>query len=408
MKKSGNSILIALIPLLTISFVSNVSPYIYIPSLPDIAEAFSLNEAQTGSAMSTYFLALSLTLLLVGMVGDIWNKKRMLTGASILIFCGAVTAGFAGLFPVMLLGWALQAIGAATIVIVGQTWIGQSSNKNNMTSLFSYLTIILSFAPLVAPVLGGTINDLFSWRYNFYIVAALSLMASVFINSSTPPPPLHSDKLSAKEVAKSYSLILFKSKFIGLISTSLVCFIFQGAIMNYSSFLFIDQLGLKPSLYGLISIPVVAGIITGQFPVIYIEKKWSIIAAHIFNSAVVLIALLSSVIYYLIFGTHSVVELAVVIFIFNIGFGGHTLLSLRNVMSAFASKRSHSSALFNFLNHFAGYVASLLVQLLFAIVASAMQVHNIVTVLTVILVITTLPLFKRSYLNPDYTLKRKD
>lgn len=397
MKKSGSSILIALIPLLTISFVSNVAPYIYIPSLPDIADTFSLTESQTGSTLSIYYLILSLTLLAAGVVGDIWNKKRMLAGASAVIFIGAVIAGFAGKFGIMLSGWALQAVGAATIVIVGQTWIGQSSTNRNITSLYSYLTIILSFAPLVAPMLGGAVNDLFSWRYNFYIVAVLSLFASVFISKSTPPPPVQNTKTPVKEALKGYCRILFKSKFTGLISTSLVCFIFQGALMNYSSFLFIDQLGVTPSFYGLISIPVVAGIITGQFPVIYIEKKRGIVAAHIFNSIIALIALSATIVYYFITGTHSIVELAIVIFIFSIGFGGHTLLSLRNVMSAFASKRSHSSALINFLNQFAGYIASLLVQLLFAFFASAMQVHNIMSVLAMILIIATFPVFKRSY-----------
>jgi len=396
-KESGSSILIALIPLLTISFVSNIAPYIYIPSLPDIADAFSISEVQVGSTLSIYYLVLSLTLLAAGMVGDMWNKKRMLSRASALLFMGAITAGFAGTFGVMLSGWALQAIGAATIIVIGQTWIGQRSNKNNITSLYSYLAIILSFAPLIAPVIGGIVTDTFSWRYNFYIVAALSLFASVFINKSTPPPPVQRHALSVKEIAKSYYRILFRSKFIGLISTSLVCFLFQGALMNYSSFMFIDQLGIKPSVYGLISVPVVVGIIIGQFPVIYIEKKRGIVAAYIFNCAVAASALLTSLLFYLITGTHTIIELVLVVFVFSIGFGGHTLLAIRNVMTVFASKRSHSSALVNFLNQFTGYIASVIVQLLFALFGSAMQIHNIVSVLAVILIIATFPFFKRSY-----------
>ena len=167
--------------------------------------------------------------------------------------------------------------------------------------------------------------------------------------------------------------------------------------MNYSSFLFIDQLGIKPSVYGLISVPVVVGIIIGQFPVIYIEKKRGIVAAYIFNCVVTASALLASLLFYLITGTHSIIELALVIFVFSIGVGGHTLLAIRNVMAAFASKRSHSSALVNFLNQFAGYIASVIVQLLFALFGSAVQIHNIVSVLAIILIIATFPFFKRSY-----------
>ena len=397
MKKSRSSIIIALIPLLTISFVSKIAPYIYIPSLPDIAEYFSLSQSQAGSSLSVYYLSLSLTLLVAGVVGDVWDKKRLLLGASIVIFLGAVISAVTPQFGFMLSGWALQAVGAATITIAGQTWIGQSSNKKNITSLFSFMTIVLSFAPLAAPIIGGVITDTFSWQYNFYIVAALSLFASIFISKATPPPPIQNNSISIKQVATSYYKILFRSKFVGLTSTSLVCFLFQGALMNYSSFMFINQLGVKPSVYGLISVPVIAGIIFGQFPVIYIEKKRGIVAAHLFNSVVAVSALLTSLLFYIITGTHSVVELALVIFVFSIGFGGHTLLAIRNVMTAFASKRSHSSALVNFLNQFTGYIASIIVQFLFVLLGSAMQIHNIISGFAIILIIATHPIFKKSY-----------
>lgn len=44
MKKTGNNILIALIPLFAVSFVSHIAPYIYIPSLPDITDYFHLEK----------------------------------------------------------------------------------------------------------------------------------------------------------------------------------------------------------------------------------------------------------------------------------------------------------------------------------------------------------------------------
>ncbi len=397
MKKQGSNLFIALIPLLTISFVSNIAPYIYIPSLPDIAGYFSLNQSQAGNTMSVYYLTLSLTLLVAGVVGDAWDKKHQLAGASIVIFLGATISSVASQFGLMLSGWALQAAGAATITIVGQTWIGQSSNQKNITSIFSYLTIILSFAPLAAPIIGGIVTDTFSWQYNFYIVAALSLFASLFISQTTPPPPVQNNRISIKQVATSYYRILFRSKFVGLISTSLVCFLFQGALMNYSSFMFIDQLGLTPSVYGLISVPVIAGIIMGQFPVIYIEKKQGIVAAYLFNSVVAVLALLASLLFYMITGSHSVIELAFVILVFSIGFGGHTLLAIRNAMTVFTSKRSHSSALVNFLNQFAGYIASVIVQFLFVFLGSAMHIHNVMSGLAILLIIATFPIFKRAY-----------
>ena len=398
MRNVGNNILIALIPLFTVSFVAHLAPYIYIPSLPDMAVDFGVDNSDAAGTMSVYYLALSVTLLLVGTVGDRWDKRRLLASASVMIFAGAVVAAFSPHFGLSLLGWALQGCGAAIITIVGQTWIGQTSDRGNITALFSYMTILLSFAPLIAPVLGGVVTMGLSWRYNFYIVGALALAASLFIRRATPPPPVRQDlPLSPREVVSGYSRLLLRSRFVPLIATSLVCFLFQGALMNYSSFLFIGQLGLTPLTYGLISVPVVAGIIIGQFPVVYIEKRRGILAVHRFNSLVAVGALLLSLAMYALTGTHTVAGLAVVIFIFSIGFGGHTLLALRNVMTAFADRRSHSSALVNFLNQFAGYVASVMVQVAFLFIDSALVVHNGISLLSIILIIATSVLFRKAY-----------
>lgn len=388
MKRTRNNILIALIPLFTVSFVSHIAPYIYIPSLPDIADDLRLDEAQAGSMMSAYYLALSITLLLAGAIGDRWNKRKMLAGASAVISIGAMSGSLPSQFGWVLCGWALQGVGAATITIVGQTWIGQSSEKSNITSLFSYMSIIVSFAPLVAPVIGGMITDYYSWKYNFFVVGFLSVCSAMFIYKTTPPPAQNSP-VSIRQVFSDYWSILFKSGFVPLTATSLACFFFQGSLMVYSSFLFIDRLGLTPAVYGLISVPVVIGSIIGQFPVIYLEKKHGVTAAFLFNSAVAVIALLSSLTYYMLTGSHAVVELALVILAFSIGFGGHTLLAIRNVMTAFPSKRGHSSALLNFLDQSMGYIAAVIVQLLFIFICSALQIHNIACAVVSILIILT-------------------
>ena len=375
-----------LIPLFSISFISHIAPYIYIPSLPDIASAFDIDTSEAGSMMSAYYLALSVTLLLIGAIGDRYDKKKLLILASIVIFIGAMLGSLPTHYGLVLAGWALQGVGAATITVVGQIWIGQCSTKNNITSLFSYMSIALSFAPLIAPVVGGLVTEFLSWKYNFFIVGFLCLLSTVFIYKTVTPEPTQKVGISIKRIFSDYFQTLFRSNFLPVIATSLVCFLFQGMLMTYSSFLFINQLGLTPALYGLISIPVVTGCILGQFPVLYLEKRHGLTAAFIFNSVVAVSALLFSLLFSAITGSHSIGELAVTILVFSIGFGGHTLLATRNVMAVFSSRRSHSSALMNFLDQFAGSIATVAVQLLFALIGSAMAVHNVACAITITLV----------------------
>lgn len=112
MRKYHYSIFAGLVPVFVLSFVSHLVPYIYIPSLPQIAEYFDLGQSNTTTMMSSYYLSMSVSLLLTGIVGDGWDKKYLLYGASAMIFIGAAFASISPIFYLILAGWSFQGIGA--------------------------------------------------------------------------------------------------------------------------------------------------------------------------------------------------------------------------------------------------------------------------------------------------------
>lgn len=381
------TIYITLLPLMLIGFVSESAPYMLIPSLPDMTTSLGLTKSQASGLLAIYYLTLSVTFLFVGGIGDRYNKKQLLLTATTSILTGSLLLGVGNTYPMLAGGRALQALGAGIVVVVAQTWIGQSSTQKNITRLFSYLTIVMSFAPMVAPIAGGFLNDTFGWRYNFYFVAALAIATIPFLLLSSPPSP---GQTQPPKVFKSYKDLLFDTPFFAMTATMLVCFLFQGSLMSYSSFLFIEQLGLSPSVFGFISIPIVTGIIIGQFPVLWLEKRKGLKAAYTFNSVVIVVALLISIIL-----EQTIGSLGMTLFIFNIGFGGHSLIATRTVITRFATMRSYSSALMNFLSDFTNYIAALLIQLLFFFIGTAAEIHNIVSSTTIILIILCYLFFRQ-------------
>lgn len=372
------TIYITLLPLLLVCFVSESAPYMLIPSLPDINASLGLTKSQATGLIAVYYLTLSVAFLLAGVVGERYNKKRLLLIAMLSILIGSLMLGFGNIYPILAVGRGLQAFGAGIVVVVAQTWVGQSSTNKNITRLFSYLTIVMSLAPMVAPIIGGFLNDFFGWRYNFYFVAALGVIAILFLIFSSPPPP---ETKEHRKVFANYKRLLLDTPFFTMIATMLVCFLFQGSLMSYSSFLFIEQLGLSPAVFGFISVPIVAGIIIGQFPVLWLEKHKGLKTAYAFNSVVVVVALVASLIL-----EQTVWALGVTLFVFNIGFGGHNLIATRTVIAYFATERGYSSALMNFLSDFTNYIAAILVQLLFLVIGTTAEIHNIVCVVTIILI----------------------
>lgn len=229
----------------------------------------------------------------------------------------------------------------------------------------------------------------------------LIFTSAMFMFIISPPEPIVITRISIGKVLSNYIRLLAKTIFLPVVMASLVCFLFQGALMAYSPFLFINQLGLTPAAYGLISVPVVVGSIIGPFVVMYVNKRYDIKIVFILNTIIAVTALTASIVFYLITGTHTITELALVILISSIGFGGHCILAIRNAMTVFASHRSQSSALVNFLNQFAGYIAVLSIQFLFMFIASAMTLHNITCAVTVILLIGSTSLYLKTIKNHE-------
>lgn len=389
-----------LLPIIVVSFISRIGANIYLPAVPDMAKELAITDAQAAGTVSIYFLTLSIACLVVGAVSDFYNKKSLLLWASLLIVAGSLLCGFANTLIVITIGRAIQALGGATIIVTSQTWLGQASQNKSMVQVFAYFSLALSIAPLSAPIIGGFVTDTLSWRYTFFLLAVMTIVAALSIRNSKSQgqyPTKKKRELSLKGSLSSYLKLLISPSFVPIVGSSLLCYFFQGGFLAYSSFLFIDELKMDPTMYGAISIPIVGGLILGRFPTIYIEKRKGIVATYKFNSAIMVISMLFSVLFYAITGHHTTLELLVAITVFNIGFSGHVILSLSNAMTIFIEQKGQVSATINFLNQSSSYVAALLVQILFSLHISSMANYNIFAMVAIVMTILLYFSFRSSY-----------
>lgn len=389
-----------ILPILLVSFVSRIASNIYLPALPEITGSLSISAAEASGTVTIYFLVLSIASLLAGAISDYYNKKSLLMWGSLLTVVGSLLCAVASGLSFVMVGRAVQAVGGAIILVTSQTWLAGVGSKGNMLKIFAYFSLALSIAPLFAPTLGGFITEFFSWRYNFIFLIVITLLAMFAIRGNSSKEQfatLDKKDLSLKNSLKSYFKLIASRTFIPIIGSSLLCYMFQGSFMAYSSFLFIDEFGMDPSDFGIASIPIVAGLIIGRIPTVMIEQKRGIMAAYSFNTLIILLSLGASLLYYQATGSHSVWELLVVLTIFNIGFSGHVILSLRNGMMLFNKQKGQVSATINFLNQTVSYLASFAVQILFAREVTSMVTYNIFAVASLALMVVIFFAFRASY-----------
>lgn len=244
-KKLSIGLLIALVGF------PQISETIYTPALPNVASVLKTSAYMVEATLSIYFLGFAVGVLLWGTISD-WCGRRnaMLLG---IITYGIGTLGCANAESVeALLTWRfLQAFGASVGSVITQTMLRDSYNGAERTKLFSVMSGALAFSPAIGPVLGGFISEFYGWRANFWVLVILSVFLLIWSFLSLPETrPEHISRLSMNKISLLF-IEMIKDR--ALWGHTLLIGATNGILFGFyqeAPFVFIEQLGIKPSHYG--------------------------------------------------------------------------------------------------------------------------------------------------------------
>jgi DHA1 family bicyclomycin/chloramphenicol resistance-like MFS transporter len=165
-----------------LSVLSAMEMDMFLPTLPEIREAFAVNTFALELLLSLNLFAYCVACLFTGYFSDRYGKKiSILIGSYIFIF-GSFVCVLATDFSILLMGRVLQGIGISS-ALLSHVVISDQYSLKKQEAIFSKLNGISTFAMAFAPVLGSFVALLFSWRANFSCMLILSLVAVVLVQT---------------------------------------------------------------------------------------------------------------------------------------------------------------------------------------------------------------------------------
>ena len=164
--------LVMIVTTLTIYSASDI----FMPAIAHMAADLGISEARATSNYTFYYLVLMLSYAFLGPLCDSANRRRILLCSVSACLMGCVLSASAQNMLMMNTGRSLQALATGLTMLTTQLWIANFSDKSNMVSRLAWFTLITTLAPVLAPVLGGLITDHLSWRYNFWLIAAVCIV----------------------------------------------------------------------------------------------------------------------------------------------------------------------------------------------------------------------------------------
>ncbi len=249
-----------LILLLTLNAVSIVAMQFIVPAMPDLAAAFGTTPAAVQLTLTVFMLGYAVFQIAYGPLSDRFGRKVVLMWATAVFVIGSILGAVAPSIEVLILARLLQSVGAAAGFVLPPAVARDVYGPDRAARAISWISISAGIAALFAPYAGGLVHETVGWRWGMVFNAALgaAILAGCGLYLTESHPVAKRRKVGIVGLARGYATLACTPTFIGLLLA--VAFV-NGAFYAFfagGTFVAIDILGLSPSEFGLLIIPVIA------------------------------------------------------------------------------------------------------------------------------------------------------
>jgi len=240
---------------------------IYLPSLPSMVADLGATKSAVQQTLTFFLISFALSQLIYGPLSDRYGRRIILLLGLLIFIIGAVGACLARSIEFLILMRLVQGlgIGAANVLcraILRDLYHGGPELAKKVT----FLGILWVISPVIAPVLGGYIEEFWGWRANFVFLAIFVFLVWVWAFFFLPETKDQSQRQSIHPtvIGKNY-LHLFSSRpFIGYVFADLFIYGVLSSFYVVGPFLLQKVLGLSPVVFGWMMLVISGGYLLGS------------------------------------------------------------------------------------------------------------------------------------------------
>ena len=153
----------------------------YLPALPVISAQFGVPAGSAQMTLSTYILGFAFGQLFYGPMADSLGRKPVILGGTLVFAAAAVACALAQTIDHLIIMRFFHGLAAAAASVVINALMRDIYPKEEFSRMMSFVMLVTTIAPLVAPMAGGAVLVWFSWHVIFWILALAALLASAMI-----------------------------------------------------------------------------------------------------------------------------------------------------------------------------------------------------------------------------------
>lgn len=235
-----------------LSMLMPLSIDMYLPAMPAIALDFGVSDGMVQLTLSAYIIGFAIGQLFYGPMADSIGRKPVILGG-VLLF--AIAAGGCALVKdinqLILLRF-LHGLAAASASVVISALMRDMFSKEEFSRMMSFVTLVMTIAPLMAPIIGGILLKWFTWHAIFWALSITALLAVVFVKVCIPET-LHKDnrqKFHFMTTLRNFASLFRHRRVISYMLSSAFSFAGMFSFLSAGPFVYIGLNGVSPQDFG--------------------------------------------------------------------------------------------------------------------------------------------------------------
>lgn len=238
-----------ILTLIVLASMSALVMNMFLPSLPGMAVYFD-TEYRVVQLSVAINLAVAATLqIFIGPIADRYGRRPVILGGLGIFLLATLGCLMSTTIWVFLVFRAIQAF-VATAMVLSRAIVRDIHAQDKAASMLGYVTMGMSISPMIAPAIGGVLDEAYGWHAIFwalFIFGALTIALVWHDLGETAP----ARDRSFREQFQQYPELLLSTRFWGYTLSGAFS---SGAFFAYlggGPFVGSEVFGLSPSQFGL-------------------------------------------------------------------------------------------------------------------------------------------------------------
>ncbi len=153
-----------------------ISLDLYLPALPGLATDLATSTSAAQLSITACLLGLATGQLISGPLSDRFGRRRPLIAGLVLYLLATIACALAPSIEWLIVLRLVQGLAGAAGLVVSRAVARDLYGGRDLVIIFARLALVSGLAPVVAPVLGGQLARVLSWRGIFGVLAAFGVV----------------------------------------------------------------------------------------------------------------------------------------------------------------------------------------------------------------------------------------